>query len=73
VRNTWLCKATYSPIGYVLSLLLYSRRIAQETGSRLIMSWSKQGELMYFMGKPIPIDDIRSIVVDITADTKDLL
>jgi hypothetical protein len=28
VRNTWLCKATYSPIGYVLSLLLYGRRIA---------------------------------------------
>jgi hypothetical protein len=28
VRNTWLCKATYSLIGYVLSLLLYGRRIA---------------------------------------------
>jgi hypothetical protein len=24
VRNTWLCKATYSLIGYVLNLLLYS-------------------------------------------------
>lgn len=23
VRNTWLCKATYSPMGYTLSLLLY--------------------------------------------------
>jgi hypothetical protein len=41
VRNTWLCKATYSLMGYVLSLLLYGRRIAQETGSRLIVSWSK--------------------------------
>lgn len=27
VQNAWLCKATYLPIGYVLSLLLYRRRI----------------------------------------------
>jgi hypothetical protein len=73
VRNTWLCKATYSPMGYVLSLLLYGRRIAQETGSRLMVSWSKQGELIYFIGKPILIDDIRSMVADITADIEDLL
>jgi hypothetical protein len=73
VRNTWLYKAIYSLMGYVLSLLLYSRRITQETSSRLIISWSKQGELIYFMGKLIPINDIRSIIVDITADTKDLL
>lgn len=55
VRNAWLCKATYSPMGYTLSLLLYGRKIAQEAGSRLMVSWSKQGELMYFMGKPVPI------------------
>lgn len=73
VRNNWLCKATYSPMGYVLSLLLYGRRIAQETGSRLMVSWSKQGELMYFMGKPIPMDDIRSMVADMTADAENLL
>jgi hypothetical protein len=41
VRNTWLCKVMYSPMGYVLSLLLYGRKIAQETGSQLIVSWSK--------------------------------
>ncbi len=41
VRTTWLYKATYSLIGYVLSLLLYGRKIAQETGSRLMVSWSK--------------------------------
>ena len=73
VRNTWLCKATYSPMGYVLSLLLYGRKIAQETGSRLMVSWSKQGELIYFMGKPIPMDDIRNMVAEMTADTEDLL
>jgi hypothetical protein len=28
---------------------------------------------MYFIGKLIPIDDIRSIVVDMTADVEDLL
>jgi superfamily II DNA helicase RecQ len=73
VRDTWLCKATYSPMGYVLSLLLYGRKIAQETGSRLMVSWSKQGELMYFMGKPIPMDDIRSMVAEMTANAEDLL
>ncbi len=73
VWNTWLCKATYSPMGYVLSLLLYGRRIAQETSSRLMVSWSKQGELIYFIGKPIPMDDIRGIVADMTADIEDLL
>ena len=73
VQNTQLYKATYSPMGYVLSLLLYSRRIAQETSSRLIILQSKQGKLIYFMGKLIPIDDIQSIVVDITSNIEDLL
>lgn len=73
VRNTWLCKATYSPMGYTLSLLLYGRKIAQETGSRLMVSWSKQGELMYFMRKLIPMDNVRSIVAEMTADAEDLL
>ena len=41
VRDTWLYKAMYSPMGYVLSLLLYGRKIAQETGSRLMVLWSK--------------------------------
>jgi hypothetical protein len=73
VRNTWLCKATYSPMGYILSLLLYGRKIAQETGSRLMVSWSKHSELMYFMGKPIAMDDIRSMVAEMTTDAEDLL
>jgi len=37
VRNTWLYKAIYSLMGYILSLLLYGRRITQETGSRLMV------------------------------------
>ncbi|KFY01439.1 hypothetical protein O988_02743 [Pseudogymnoascus sp. VKM F-3808] len=59
VRDTWLCKATYSPMGYTLSLLLYGRAIAKQTGSRLMISWSKTSELMYFTGKPVLMDDIR--------------
>ncbi len=73
VRNTQLYKAMYSLIGYVLSLLLYSQRIAQETSSRLIVSQSKQGKLMYFIRKLILIDNIQSIVVDITSNIEDLL
>jgi hypothetical protein len=38
-----------------------------------MVSWSKQGELMYFMGKLILMDDIRSMVAEMTADIKDLL
>jgi hypothetical protein len=34
-------KAMYFLIDYILSFLLYSRKIAQETGSRLIVSWNK--------------------------------
>ena len=60
-------------MGNVLSLMLYGRRIAQETGSRLMVSWSRQGELIYFMGKPIPMDDIRSMVADMTANVEDML
>jgi hypothetical protein len=28
---------------------------------------------MYFIGKPIPIDDIRNMVIEMTADVEDLL
>ncbi len=38
-----------------------------------MVSWSKQGELMYFMGKPIAMDDIRSMVAEMTTDAEDLL
>ncbi|RFU71790.1 recq family helicase, partial [Trichoderma arundinaceum] len=73
VRDTWLCKATYSPMGYMLSLLLYGRKIARETGSRLMVSWSKQGDLMYFMGKPIPMDAIRAMIDEMITDAETLL
>lgn len=73
VRDAWLCKATYSPMGYTLSLLLYSRKIAKETGSRLMVSWSKQGDLMYFMGKPILMDAIRAMIDEMITDAETLL
>lgn len=36
-------------------------------------SWSKQCGSMYFMGKPIPTADIRSIVAEMTVDAENLL
>jgi hypothetical protein len=38
-----------------------------------MVSWSKQGKLMYFIGKPIPMDNIRSIVAEMAANAEDLL
>jgi hypothetical protein len=73
VRDAWLCKATYSPMGHVLSLLLYGRERARETGSRLMVSWSQHGELMYFMGKPVAMDRIRSMVAEMIGDAEGLL
>lgn len=73
VRDKWLCKATYSPMGYTLSLLLYGKKIARETGSRLMVSWNRQCDLMYFMGKPIAMDAIRSMVAEMITDAEDIL
>lgn len=73
VRREWLCKATYAPMGYMLSLFLYGRKIAQETGSRLMISWSQQGDRMFFMGKPIVMADIQQMVADLTHDTENML
>ncbi|RGP59431.1 af291909_2recq family helicase [Fusarium sporotrichioides] len=73
VRDAWLCKATYSAMGYILSLLLFGKKIARETGSRLMVSWSKQGEIMYFMSKVILMEDLRTIVARMTVDAEDLL
>lgn len=73
VRLAWLCKGGYHPMGYTLSLLLYGKKIASETGSRLMVSWSKSGDMIYFMGKPIRMDSIRSMVAEMTADAEDLL
>ncbi|KAH7159391.1 hypothetical protein DER46DRAFT_577513 [Fusarium sp. MPI-SDFR-AT-0072] len=51
----------------------FGKKIARETGSRLMVSWSKQGEMMYFMGKPILMEDLRTMVAKMTADAEDLL
>jgi hypothetical protein len=34
VRLVWLCKGGYSPMGYMLSLLLYGKKIPSETGRK---------------------------------------
>ncbi|KAL2203436.1 hypothetical protein CC79DRAFT_1390855 [Sarocladium strictum] len=73
VRNEWLCKATYSPMGYTLSLLLYGKKIARETGSRLMVFWNRQCDLIYFMGKPIAMDAIRSIVAEMITNAENIL
>jgi hypothetical protein len=38
-----------------------------------MVSWSKQGELIYFIRKLMLMDDIRNMVANIMADVKDLL
>ncbi|KAL2209730.1 hypothetical protein CC79DRAFT_1321165 [Sarocladium strictum] len=73
VRDEWLCKATYSPMGYTLSLLLYGKKIARETSSQLMVSWNRQCDLMYFMGKPIAMDAIQSMVAEMITDAEDIL
>jgi hypothetical protein len=73
VRSLWLCKATYSPMGYILSLLLYGKKIARETGSRLMISWAREDELMYFMGKALPLNSLRILVAEMTEEAEELL
>ncbi|KAH7108989.1 hypothetical protein B0J13DRAFT_600669 [Dactylonectria estremocensis] len=48
-------------------------RPGMETGSCLMVSWSKYGELMYFMGKPILMEDICSMIAEMMTDAEDLL
>ena len=60
-------------MGYIFSLLLYGRKIAQETGSCLMVLWSKEKGLMYFIGKPILMDGIRQMVADMICDAEELL
>lgn len=68
IQDAWLSKATYSPMDYIFSLLLFGKKIARETGNRLMLSWSKQGEMMYFMGKATMMQDLRTMVASMTTD-----
>ncbi|KAH8645567.1 hypothetical protein BGZ61DRAFT_542699 [Ilyonectria robusta] len=72
-RESWLCKTSFAPMGYILSLLLYGRKIAMETGSRLAVLWNAEGTLLYYHGQPLAIDSIRQLVARMTADAEDLL
>jgi superfamily II DNA helicase RecQ len=72
-RESWLCKTSYAPMGYILSLLLYGKRLAMETGSRLAVSWNSDGTLLYFQGQPLAMDTIRQLVARMTAEAEDLL
>ncbi|RYP21174.1 hypothetical protein DL767_009320 [Monosporascus sp. MG133] len=47
--------------------------IARQTGNRLMVSWSKQGGLVYFMGKPFPMDAIRGMVKETIKDAEGVL
>lgn len=60
-------------MGYMLSLLLYGCKIIKETGSWLIVSWSKQGNLIYFIGKLILINAIRAIIYEMIINIETLL
>ncbi|KAF5567440.1 af291909_2recq family helicase [Fusarium napiforme] len=72
-RAKWLCKGTITPMGYMLSLHLYGRKIARETGSRLRVTWSEDGQRMHYLGQPLAMEDIRNMVASMTADAEELL
>jgi hypothetical protein len=38
-----------------------------------MVSWSRDGELIYFVGKPIAMNDIRAMLADMITDAEDLL
>ena len=38
-----------------------------------MVSWSQDRDLIYFIGKPIAMDDVRFIVQQMTIDAEDLL
>lgn len=38
-----------------------------------MVSWSKEKELIYFIGKPILMDNIQKMVTDIIANAEDIL
>ena len=73
IRKAWLCKSSYAPMGYVLNLLLYGKKIAFETGSRLAVVWNRDGTLLYFQGRPLAMETIRRLIASMTADAEDLL
>ncbi|KAH6984193.1 hypothetical protein BKA56DRAFT_613955 [Ilyonectria sp. MPI-CAGE-AT-0026] len=73
IRKAWLCKSSYAPMGYVLNLLLYGKKIAFETGSRLAVVWNRDGTLLYFQGRPLAMETIRQLIASMTADAEDLL
>ncbi|KAH8649525.1 hypothetical protein BGZ61DRAFT_469592 [Ilyonectria robusta] len=66
-RESWLCKTSFAPMGYILSLLLYGRKIAMETGSRLAVLWNAEGTLLYYHGQPLAIDSIRQLTAGLEA------
>ncbi|KAK7390681.1 hypothetical protein QQX98_013370, partial [Neonectria punicea] len=48
-------------------------KIASETGSRLMITWNKEGTLLYFQGRPFAMETIRHMIRQMTMDAEDLL
>ena len=62
VRDKWLVDGEASPFNAMHKLLQYGMRVGMAMGGRDRVLWSKDGETMYFDGRPLSVEAFRGFI-----------
>ena len=74
MRLKYLIVGSYSPMSTLVRMLGYGKKITMEAGNAPTTSWSRPDKkILYYRGKPLPMEDLRSMVHDMIRDTEDIL
>ncbi|KAK5189319.1 hypothetical protein LTR47_011879 [Exophiala xenobiotica] len=72
-RREYLVDGSSTPMSEFINLLAYGKYIALNTSNAGSITWSRDGEIIYFHGLSIPLNSFRSMVINNIEHAEELL
>ncbi|KIW16537.1 hypothetical protein PV08_03725 [Exophiala spinifera] len=72
-RREYLVDGSSTPMSELINLLAYGKYIALNTSNAGSMTWSRDGEIIYYHGLSIPLNSVRSMIISNIERAEELL
>jgi hypothetical protein len=73
VRGEYLADGSYSVMSKMLSMLAYGEHLAMNQGNAGAVSWSENGLVLSYSGRPIALSRFKSMVQGAISEAEDML
>ena len=73
IRKTYLLTGGFHPVGQIISILHYGRKIAQVEGTRCLIGWSEDGNRLECNQEFIRMEDFRGYSHKVLQEAHELM